>query len=73
MGRKVTIESAKVIARRGAVPFVTTVETPGRGRIVWLGVERTVAQLQNQLVRDLLEAHAGLGTGLRVTPNTTAP
>ena len=54
-GLKVAVESAKVIARRGTAPFVTTIETPGRGRIAWLGVERTTAQLQNQLVRDLLK------------------
>jgi peptidoglycan/xylan/chitin deacetylase (PgdA/CDA1 family) len=54
-GIKVVPESAKVIARRGAAPFITVVEAAGRGRVAWLGIARTSAQLQNQLVRDLLK------------------
>jgi peptidoglycan/xylan/chitin deacetylase (PgdA/CDA1 family) len=54
-GIKVVPERAKVIGRRGAAPFVTVSEEAGRGRVAWLGVERTVAQFQNQLVRDLLK------------------
>jgi peptidoglycan/xylan/chitin deacetylase (PgdA/CDA1 family) len=54
-GIKVVPESAKVVARRGAAPFITVVDTAGRGRVAWLGIERTTAQFQNQLVRDLLK------------------
>ena len=54
-GIKVVSERAMVIARRGAAPFVTVLEAPGRGRVAWLGVDRSDAQLQNQLVRDLLK------------------
>jgi hypothetical protein len=54
-GLKVAPEGAKPIAFRGAAPFVTVREEAGRGRVVWLGVDRSVAQFQNQLVRDLIK------------------
>ncbi len=53
-GRKVAAESATVVARRGAAPYLT-VRTAGDARVAWLGAERSVSQLQNQLVRDLLK------------------
>jgi hypothetical protein len=54
-GVKVAPETAKVIARRGAAPFATVLDAPGRGRVAWLGIERSGGQLQNQLARDLLK------------------
>src|SRR5438034_1174018 len=45
-GMKVVPDEAKVIARRGAAPFITVREDAGRGRVAWLGVERTVSQFQ---------------------------
>lgn len=54
-GIKVVPEAAKVVARRGAAPFITVVEAAGRGRVAWLGIDRSAAQLQKQLVRDLLK------------------
>jgi peptidoglycan/xylan/chitin deacetylase (PgdA/CDA1 family) len=44
------------------------VETAGRGRVVWLGIERTVAQLQNQLVRDLLKRTLVWAQGYAIYP-----
>ena len=54
-GNKVVPEAAKVVARRGAAPFITVLDAAGRGRVAWMGIERTAARLQNQLVRDLLK------------------
>lgn len=54
-GLKVVPQEATVVARRGTAPFLTVLERPGRGRVTWLGVDRSVAQMQNQLVRDLLK------------------
>jgi hypothetical protein len=54
-GLKVVPQDATVVARRGTAPFVTVLERPGRGRVAWLGVNRSAAQMQNQLVRDLLK------------------
>ena len=58
-GLKVVLEGAKPIAFRGTAPFVTVREESGvpsgRGRVVWLGLDRSVAQFQNQLVRDLIK------------------
>lgn len=54
-GFKVLPEAAKTIAFQGAAPFITVREDPGRGRVVWLGVERSAGQFQNQLVRDILK------------------
>ena len=53
-GSKVVPEGATVLARRGAAPFLTVREN-GPGRVVWLGAERSTAQLGNQFVRDLLK------------------
>ena len=44
-----------MIARRGAAPFVTVLEDAGRGRVVWLGMERSAARWQNQWAHDLLK------------------
>lgn len=54
-GIKVFPEAAKAIAFRGAAPFVTVREDPGRGRVIWLGVERSASQFQDQLIRDLVK------------------
>ena len=54
-GSKIALESARPIAFRGAAPFVTVREDPGRGRVVWLDLARTVPQFQNQFIRDLLK------------------
>ncbi|HWB87494.1 MAG TPA: hypothetical protein VG675_25350 [Bryobacteraceae bacterium] len=54
-GYKVVPETAKAIGFRGAIPFLTVREGPGHGRIVWVGVQRSPAEFQNQLVRDLLK------------------
>ena len=54
-GLKVVPQEATVVARRGTAPFLTVFDRPGRGRVAWLGVDRSVAQMQNQLVRDLLK------------------
>ena len=54
-GSKVIPEDATVIARRGNAPFLSVREAPGAGRTVWLGVDRSVGQMQNQLVRDLFK------------------
>src|ERR1035437_1078286 len=52
---EVVPQEATVVARRGTAPFLTVFERPGRGRVAWLGVDRSIAQMQNQLVRDLLK------------------
>ena len=64
-GLKVVPKEAKVIWR-GAEQLRSSRlwKAPGRGRVAWLGVERTVAQLQNQLVRDLLKRTSGVGPRL---------
>jgi hypothetical protein len=54
-GSKVVPETAKVIGRRGAAPFLTVVEQPGRGRVVWLGFDRQGGQMETQIARDLLK------------------
>jgi hypothetical protein len=54
-GVKAMPEAAKAIAFRGAAPMVTVLAEPGRGRVVWLDVDRDAAQFRNQLVRDLLK------------------
>lgn len=54
-GMKVLPQEATVVAKRGAAPFLTVLERPGRGRVAWLDAERSVAQMQNQLVRDLIK------------------
>jgi hypothetical protein len=54
-GLKVALDGAKPIAFRGAAPFVTVREEAGHGRVVWLGIERSVAQFQYQLIRDLIK------------------
>ena len=75
-GLKVVPQEGIVLGRRGAAAFLTALERPGRGRIAWLGVDRSVAQLQNQLVRDLLETHIGVGPrlcglcGIRTVPDS---
>lgn len=53
-GRKVTAPAENVIASRGAQPFLTARQF-GQGRAVWLGAERTLGQLEKQIVRDLLK------------------
>jgi hypothetical protein len=67
-GLKVIPETATVIARRGETPFVTIRTTGDHGRVAWLGIERTVAQLQNQLVKDLLKRTLVWGEGYAVYP-----
>lgn len=52
-GSKVIARSAAVLARRGALPFLT-VNASG-GRVVWIGLQRTPAQLLKQISRDLLK------------------
>jgi hypothetical protein len=54
-GLKVKVDDATVIARRGSMPLVTVRQPSGGGRLVWLGLDRSVAQYQNQLTRDLLK------------------
>jgi peptidoglycan/xylan/chitin deacetylase (PgdA/CDA1 family) len=54
-GSKVAPEDATVVARHGQAPFLTVRQAQGRGRVVWLGAERSVSRMQNQLVRDLLK------------------
>ncbi len=55
-GAKVTPDGATLLAARGTQPFLAVREPPGGGRVVWLGLDRSsAAQLQNQLVRDLLK------------------
>ncbi len=52
-GSKVIARGATVLARRGPLPFLT-VNVPG-GRVVWIGLERTPAQLLKPIARDLLK------------------
>ena len=54
-GSKVTADSASVLARRGAAPFLTVRQATATGRVAWLGIDRSTGQMQNQLVRDLLK------------------
>jgi hypothetical protein len=53
-GSKVAVRGATVVARRGALPFLT-VHEPGGGRVAWIGVQRVQGQLQRQIMRDLLK------------------
>jgi peptidoglycan/xylan/chitin deacetylase (PgdA/CDA1 family) len=54
-GTNAATSGATVLARRAAVPYLAVNTLPGGSRVVWLGAERSVSQLQNQLVRDLLK------------------
>ena len=54
-GVRVTAPAGIVAATRGTAPFLTARSDAGRGRLVWLGAERSVAQLEKQIVRDLLK------------------
>lgn len=54
-GSKVELQGASAVARRGELPFLTTHVQPNGARVVWIGVERRPAQLDKQLVRDLLK------------------
>jgi hypothetical protein len=52
-GSKVIARGATVLARRGPLPFLA-VHEPG-GRVVWVGLQRSPAQLLRQIARDLLK------------------
>jgi hypothetical protein len=52
-GSKVIARGATVLARRGPLPFLTVNQSGGR--VVWLGLQRTPAQLLQQISRDLLK------------------
>lgn len=67
-GINVVPERATVIARRGALPFITVLDTAGHGRVAWLGIERSSALLQNQLVHDLLKRTLVWAQGYAVYP-----
>ncbi|MBM3746264.1 MAG: hypothetical protein FJW34_10750 [Acidobacteria bacterium] len=54
-GVKVAAEQASVLATRATLPFLAVRTTSEGGKVVWLGLERSVGQLANQLVRDLLK------------------
>lgn len=54
-GYKVTVHGAGALARRGEIPFLTALEAPGAGRVVWLGAHRGSVQIGRQLVRDLFK------------------
>lgn len=54
-GVRVTAPAESVVAARGTAPFLTARQLAGGGRVVWLGAERSVAQLEKQIVRDLLK------------------
>ncbi len=54
-GNKVVAQDAAVLIRRGPHPFLAAKSWQGGGRVVWLGPARTTAQIQNQVVRDLLK------------------
>jgi hypothetical protein len=69
LGLKVVLETAKPIAFRGAAPVLTVREEGSRGRVAWLGVERSASQFSNQLVRDLLKRTLVWAQGYAVYPN----
>jgi hypothetical protein len=54
-GNKTTVQDATVLIKRGPHPFLTVKEWNGGGRVAWLGPSRNTAQMQNQIVRDLLK------------------
>lgn len=54
-GVKVIAGEATVLARRGALPFLTIREWEGGGRVAWLGIHRQSAQIEKQFVRDLFK------------------
>jgi hypothetical protein len=54
-GNKTVAQDATVLMKRGPHPFLTVKEWNGGGRVVWLGPSRSAAQMQNQIVRDLLK------------------
>lgn len=54
-GTRVTAPAERIHAVRGSAPFLTARQVDGGGRVVWLGADRSVAQLEKQIVRDLLK------------------
>lgn len=54
-GNKAVAEGAATLIRRGPHPFLTVREFSGGGRVVWMGAHRGNAQIQVQVVRDLLK------------------
>ena len=54
-GNKTTAQDATVLIKRGPHPFLTVKEWNGGGRVAWLGPSRSTAQMQSQIVRDLLK------------------
>jgi hypothetical protein len=54
-GYKVIAENATVLGIRGNLPFITVRSVSSGGRIAWLGIHRSLSQLQKQLFRDLLK------------------
>lgn len=54
-GSKVSAKQATVVAKRAHLPFLTVRETPGHGRVVWLGAHRPSVQIGKQIVRDLFK------------------
>lgn len=54
-GSKVEVSRADVLANRGHLPFLTARTHGSAGRVVWLGVQRSVSQFEKQIVRDLLK------------------
>jgi len=54
-GLKAVAPDATVLITRGPHPFLTAREWSGGGRVAWLGAHRASAQIQGQVVRDLLK------------------
>jgi hypothetical protein len=54
-GYKVIPRGAQVAASRGSLPFLTTHQAQGAGRVVWLGTHRGSGQMRRQLARDLFK------------------
>lgn len=54
-GSKVMVEDATVLAKRAHLPFLTARDSPGAGRVVWLGAHRASVQIAKQVVRDLFK------------------
>ena len=54
-GSKVLLRDATVLVQRGHLPFLTIRTRDAEGRVVWCDIDRSKAQLQLQLMHDLLK------------------
>ncbi len=54
-GSKVALKGATMLAKRAHLPLLTVRESPGAGRVVWLGTHRGSVQIGKQISRDLLK------------------